>query len=307
MCDDLRTLMSHTAIGHTCLPLTQFSGADPRCGVIPLMKDVRLARGRYRFLIGSHRSTIAPRLWAVVWLLGSALSGCVTPPAVPPPTVPVPRETMVPAPTCPSCEEQTHEIARLRQDLANREAELRDLRANQRDQVKVLQESTREVTRAKARLHRLATQADAASYIAEVEVALESLRSSLGTTSKVPLMVLAKGILESTNAPFAQGEYGAAMDRAAQAEQLIVLVADNRLPSGSPARVPRAVPLQVAIPLKVTINSKLHRQPLGKAPVVGVLQKDSRLVAHAYKGGWMHVATEDGRSGWVDQTRLGAR
>jgi hypothetical protein len=292
----------------TRLPQTQFSGADPRCGVIPLMQDVRLARGRYRFPIGSHRPTIGPRLWAVVWVLSSALSGCVTPPAVPPPTpVPVPREATVRAPTCPSCEEQTHEIARLRQDLANREAELRDLRANQRDQIKVLQESTREVTRAKVRLHRLATQADAASYIAEVEVALESLRSSLGTTSKVPLIVLAKGILESSNAPFAQGEYGAAMDRAAQAEQLIVLVADNRLPSGSPARVPREVPLQVAIPLKVTIDSKMRRQPLGKAPVVGVLKKDSLLVAHAYKGGWMQVATEDGRSGWVDQTRLGAR
>jgi hypothetical protein len=80
----------------------------------------------------------------------------------------------------------------LRQDLANREAELRDLRSNQRDQVKVLQESTQEVTRAKVKLRRLATQADAASYIAEVEVAMESLRSSLGATSTVPLMVLAQ-------------------------------------------------------------------------------------------------------------------
>jgi hypothetical protein len=172
----------------------------------------------------------------------------------------------------------------LRQDLANREAELRDLRTNQRDQVKVLQESTREVTRAKVKLRRLATQADAASYIAEVEVALESLRASLGATSTVPLMVLAQGILESTAAPFAQGDYGVAMERAAQAEQLIALVADNQ---GSPPRVPREVPLQVAVPLKVTV--------------------DSKLVAHAYKGGWMRVDTEDGRSGWVDQMRLGAR
>ena len=273
------------------------------------MKDVRLVRGRYRFPIGSHRSTIAPGPWAVVWLLSSALSGCVTPPpAVPPPTpVPVPLETTVREPTCPSCEEQTHELARLRQDLANREAELRDLRSNQRHQVKVLQESTREVTRAKVKLRRLATQADAASYIAEVEVALELLRSSLGATSTVPLMVLAQGVLESTAEPFAQGDYGVAMDRAAQAEQLIALVTDNQVRPGSPPRGPREVPLQVAIPLKVTIDSKLRRQPLGKAPVVGVLKKDSRLVAHVYKGSWMQVETEDGRSGWVDQTRLGAR
>ncbi len=272
------------------------------------MKDVRLSRRRYRFRVGSDRSTITPRLWAAVCLLSLALSDCVTtPPAVPPTPVPVPLDAAVRKPTCPSCEEQTHEIARLRQDLANREAELRDLRSNQRDQVKVLQESTREVTRAKVKLRRLATQADAASYIAEVEVALDSLRASLGATSTVPLMVLAQGILESTAAPFAQGDYGGAMDRAAQAEQLIALVADNQVRPGSPPRVPREVPLRVAVPLKVTVDSKLRRQPLGKAPVVGVLKKDSRLVAHVYKGSWMQVETEDGRSGWVDQTRLGAR
>jgi SH3-like domain-containing protein len=67
------------------------------------------------------------------------------------------------------------------------------------------------------------------------------------------------------------------------------------------------VPLQVAIPLRVTVDSNLRRQPLGKAPVIGVLKKDSPLVAHAYKGSWMQVETEDGRSGWVDQMRLGVR
>jgi hypothetical protein len=195
----------------------------------------------------------------------------------------------------------------LRQDLANRDAELRELRSSQRDQVKVLQESTREAARAKVKLRRLATQADAASYIAEVEVAMESLRSSPGAKSDVQLMVLAQGLLESTAAPFAQGDYGEAMDRAAQAEELIALLAHYPVRPGSRPRVPGEVPLQVAIPLKVTVDSNLRRQPLAKAPVVRVLKKDSLLVAHAYKGSWMHVETEDGRSGWVDQTRLGPR
>jgi hypothetical protein len=208
---------------------------------------------------------------------------------------------------CPSCEVQTREIARLRQDLANRDAELHDLRSSQRDQVKVLQESRLEVTRAKVKLRRLATQADAASYIAEVEVALESLRSSLSATSTVPLMVVAQGILESTAAPFAQGDYGVAMDRATQAEELIALVADNRVRPSSSPRAPREVLLQVSIPLTVTVDSKLRRQALGKAPVVGVLKKGTPLVAHAYRGTWMQVETEDGRSGWVDQMRLGPR
>jgi len=242
----------------------------------------------------------------VAWV-SAALQGCVTPSPPPPPPAPLPMQTEVtapPGPTCPSCEEQTREIARLRQNLANREAELRDLRSNQRDQVKVLQESTREITRAKVKLRRLATQADAASYIAEVEVTMETLRSSLGPKPMSPLLVLAQDILASTATPFEQGDYGTAMERAAQADQLFALVAHYEVRPGSRDRVPGEVPFQLLIPLKVNVDSKLRRQPWERAPVVGALKKDVLLVAHAYKRPWMHVETDDGRIGWVDQRRL---
>ena len=269
-------------------------------------KDAGFTRRSCGFPPGSHRARNAARLRVVASLLSLALADCATTPPAPPTPAHVPLDAAVREATCPSCEQQIRETGRLRQELASREAELRDLRSNQRDQGRVLQESTREVTRAKVKLRRLATQADAASYIAEVEVSLESLRASLGGSSAVPLTVLAQGILESTGAPFTQGDYGAAMDRAAQAEQLITLVRDNVGP-GSLARVSKEVQLLLAIPLKVTADSKLHRQPLGKAPVVGVLKKDSPLVAYAYKGSWMLVETEDGRTGWVGQMRLSSR
>jgi len=238
-------------------------------------------------------------------VLSAVLSGCVaTPPVVAPPTPsPPPFEATARPQACPSCDDQAREVARLRQDVAARESELRDLRSNQRDQVKVLQESTREVTRAKVKLRRLATQADAASYIAEVEVAM----ASLGATPAVPMLSLAQGILDSTAAPFAQGDYGLAMDRAAQAEQLIAIVAYYRKRPDTHPAAPGEFPLLVAIPLKVTVDSKLHRQPRATAPVVATLKKDSLLVAHAHKGNWVQVETEDGRWGWVGQMRLGAR
>ena len=97
------------------------------------------------------------------------------------------------------------------------------------------------------------------------------------------------------------------MDRAAQAEQVIAVIADSRNPAPGRARVPGEVLLQVTIPLRLTVDSRLRREPLPKAGVVTVLKKDSLLVAHAYKGGWMRVETEDGRSGWVAQAELGAR
>ena len=79
-----------------------------------------------------QQSPIAGGLRAVAWLVGLAMSGCATPP---PAISPARVAATVPEPTCPSCDEQNREIARLRQELAGREVELRDLRTNQREQV----------------------------------------------------------------------------------------------------------------------------------------------------------------------------
>ena len=200
------------------------------------------------------------------------------------------------------CVDRTEEIARLRQELAARDAELRDLRSSQREQVKAVQESTREVTRARARVRRLATQADAASYLAEVEVALEAARS--GTPS--PLLPLARAFLEAAQAPFVQGDYASAMDRAAQAEQLVTAAASGT-PQRSRTRIAGEVLLQAAIPLKTRVDSRLRRAPAPRAAVVTTLGPDAALVAHAYKGDWMRVETADGKLGWLPQAQLSAR
>src|SRR5689334_8687007 len=236
-----------------------------------------------------------------------AIAGCAaTPPPAPsePPPPPAPALAPIPEPICPIYLDQSQEIARLRQDLSMREAELRDLRSSQRDQSKVIQESTREVTRAKAKLRRLATQADAASYLAEVEVALKAQRAATGDA---PLLTLAQALLDSTAAPFTQGEYAIAMDRAAQAEQLIAVVADSQATNGVKSHAPPEILLQVTIPLRSTVDTRLRREPLPKAQVVTIVKKDSPLVAHAYKGRWMRVETEEGRVGWISQAELGAR
>ena len=255
------------------------------------------------------RPTRASGRRAAALLLAAALSACVTLPPPAPEPAPVSPAADVPVRerACPSCDDQNREIARLRQDLAQRDADLRDLRSSQRDQVKVIQESTREVARAKVKLRRLATQADAASYIAEVEVGLQALRNAPGAPRAIPLQALAEGILQATAAPFAQGDYGAAMDLAAQAEQLVAVVADERGRRASPARVAGETTFQVPVSLRVTADSKLRRQPLGTAAIIGVLPKESALIAHAYKGSWLRVETASGRAGWVEQTRLGVR
>ena len=65
--------------------------------------------------------------------------------------------------------------------------------------------------------------------------------------------------------------------------------------------------LQVSIPLKASAESRLRREPRQRAAVVATLRKDSAVVAHAYKGSWMRVETEEGKFGWLPQVSLAAR
>jgi hypothetical protein len=194
----------------------------------------------------------------------------------------------------------------LRQQLAILETELRDQRAQQRDQARVLQETTKQATRARVKLRRLATQADAASLIAEVEVALETARSAPGARSAAPLLALARKILESSAMAFAQGDYGTAMDIAAQAEQLAAILAANSVQPASGARAAAETRFDVTIRLQATIESNLRRQPGEKALSIGVLPEGTRLMATAHRDGWFKVETEDGRSGWMFQSVVGA-
>jgi hypothetical protein len=242
---------------------------------------------------------------AVVGLVSLLIGGCVT---APPPAPPQPAPVVAPtsAPVCPVCEDSSAEIARLRFELASREAELRELRDRQRDQARVLQETAKQASRAKVKLRRLATQADAASYVAEVEVAIESARSMPVAPSRAPLLAIAQALLESSAAPFAQGDYGTAMDLAAQAEQLVQIVAGNTAASASGARSTAETPLDVTLRLRATIESNLRRQPGDTAASIAVLQEGTRLVATGYRSGWFRVETEDGRSGWMYQSVVGA-
>ncbi len=255
------------------------------------------------------RAACDSRAGALVWGWVAAASlalmagGCATTPPPPPPPPPAPVVEPAPVLTCPTCDEQNREVTRLRQELAARDAELRDLRAQHRDQIKALQESNRRAVRAKVKLRRLASQANAASYMAEVEVALETLRSSPDAASRASLIALPQAMLESADIAFTQGDYGGAMDRAGQAEQMIAMLAE------APARVasahaPAEVPFEVAIPLRVKVDSRLRRQPRSNAPILGIVRQASPVVALAYKGHWVRIRVGDGRSGWIHQTLL---
>lgn len=195
-------------------------------------------------------------------------------------------------------QEQQRQITRLQQSLADKQAEINHLRTHQQDQVKELKETTTQAARAEVKLRRFATEADVASLLVEVEMAMEALVSALGTEREVPLQLLAQRLLDASSAAFKRdNKYSVAADLAAQAEQLINLLMNNLAPPNT--RAAPEVPLKITIPLKIKVDSNLRRQPNTSAVVLGVLPKATPVVARAAQGQWLRVQTEDGNSGWV--------
>ena len=188
-------------------------------------------------------------------------------------------------------------IMHLLQVLSEKEAVISQLRAHQQSQVKELKETTSQAARAEIKLRRFATEADVASQLAEVEVAMEVLRSTLGAERKASLQLLAQRLLDAATASFKQDEYSIAADLVAQAEQFIAMLMDNH--SVAATQATSEIPFKVAIPLKIKVDSHLRRQPNNSAAVLDVLQKTTPVVARAYQGQWLHVQTEVGDSGWV--------
>lgn len=178
--------------------------------------------------------------------------------------------------------------------LADREAEINRLRAQQQGQVKELEKTTSQAARAEVKLRRFATETDVASRLAEVEVAMEGLKSK---GREFPLQLTAQRLLNAASTAFRQSELSVAADLAAQAEQLInMLIEHGSIPDTQSAP---EVPFKMAIPLRTKADTRLRNKPQLDAAVLIVLQQTTLVVAQAYQGQWLHVQTEDGVSGWV--------
>lgn len=236
-------------------------------------------------ILDRFRHSPALQRCCLLALTALMLGGCAT-------------RTPAPAPVLPPCSAQQAEIDRLQQTLTTRDAEIARLQARQQGQTRILQATTTEAARAKVKLRRLATQADAASAIAEVEVALTTLTAAHPDRDDTVSLALARHILDSASAVFDQGDYSAAVDLAAQSRQLIDMV--SALRKQAPAtRATVQGSFQIPIPLRVKVSSRRHRQPRIHGAVLDYLPAGAPVVATGYQGNWLKVETADDRQGWI--------
>ena len=232
-------------------------------------------------------------------LLVCLAGGCTTPPPPAPAPAPEPVEQAPPPPppqTVVVREPQLEQkLARTELLLIEREAQLNDLEQR-------LDDARREVVRAMAKSTQLATRAEAASGIAEAEIAVQqALRDSRTQGAKE-----AGRLMQQCTTEFDKQNYAGALYLANQAKIAALAtrgqgsVEHNAVRDGE---TPFALPLR----LQTTSRANVREGPGSSFTVSFTLPANSEVTGYSYTDQWVRIADANGRRGWIFQGLIGRK
>lgn len=185
-------------------------------------------------------------------------------------------------------------ITRLELGVLERDAQIEELQAR-------LDDARSEVVRSMAKLQTLATRAEAASGMAEAEIAQQSLRGAAGS-QVAPEVGRVRQLLQVSTAEFNKQNYGGALYLANQAKNLAVS-GRARLQSGERG-AGRAGETLFALPLKLQTSgrSNVREGPGTGFKVLYTLESGTAITGFSYIDQWVRVTDETGRNGWISQS-----
>lgn len=218
------------------------------------------------------------------------------------PPVRVPRDsTRLRAPTSARDTALENHAARLELKVLEQEAQVNELQGR-------LDDARRDVVRAMAKLQSIATRAEAASAMAEAEIALQALRSgSNGNSPPSPELAQGSQLLQLATSEFDQQNYGGALYLANEAKNAAAagqgrVASDDRQERRS-GEVPFALPLR----LQTTGRANVRDGPGANYKVLFTLEGGAAVVAYSYVDQWVRVRDDSDRPGWIHQTLIGRR
>jgi len=233
---------------------------------------------------------------SVAAALMSACSGFGTAPD-PSPAQPIagPPAT-VPAPVAANDPALERRIAELELRMLEKEAQVRDLQAR-------LDDARREVVRAMDKQQSTATRAEAASGIAEAEIALQTL----SPTASGEGVAEVRELMQLSSAEFNDENYGGALYLANQAKNAAAS-ARQQLAGAEPGTLrPGEQPFALPLPLETTAASNVRGGPGVGFEVLYVLPADAPLTGYSSAQQWLRIADDSGRRGWISQTLIRQR
>lgn len=190
-------------------------------------------------------------------------------------------------------------VARLELRVLERDAQLEELQAR-------LDEARREVVRAMAKLQTLATRAEAASGMAEAELAVQSLRTTAGQQA-APEIAQAARLLDMSTAEFDRENYGGALYLATQAKNVAGAARGRLLGEDRGSLRPGEVLFALPLRLQASGRSNIREGPGPNFKVVYTISPGAALTGYSYLADWVRVTDDSSRTGWIHQSRVGRR
>ncbi|MEX2178300.1 MAG: SH3 domain-containing protein [Gemmatimonadaceae bacterium] len=182
-------------------------------------------------------------------------------------------------------------VSRLELRLLEKEAQVVELETR-------LGDTRDEVVRTMARIQTAASRAQAASGIAEADVALQTLRSSPGAAQLTEVAQVAQ-LVRQSSAEFNKNNFGGALYLSTQAK-VIANAARGRL-SGGDQQTARPGETMFALPVRVKASSRgnVRDGPGTGFPVAFAVNQGTLLTAFSYTDEWVRVSDDAGRGGWI--------
>jgi hypothetical protein len=201
------------------------------------------------------------------------------------------------------------ELSSLKLQAIEQDAVISELRRRSESQQKRLGSAIVDVVRSKAKLRSMESKAEAASTIAEAEIAFKALQSRAASFDWVALdeIAIAEHLLEMSAQEFDAHNYGGALYLANQTKGRVRTAQDrlsslaNTSPSSGEASF--AQPL----PLKVLKKSNLRSGPGLDHEIVAELETGTLIVGLSHKGPWIQVKASGELTGWIYKPLVGAR
>ncbi len=180
-------------------------------------------------------------------------------------------------------------VNRLEMQLLGKDAQMEELEAR-------LDDARREVVRTMAKLRTVATRAEAASAMAEAELAVQSLRSIKGSQG-TPELIQGSDLLQQSTDVFNRQNFGGALYLATQAKEF-AQAGKSRLSGGEGSRNGEVM-FAAPVALVTTSRGNLREGPGTRFGVLLTLDSGSGLVGYSYVDEWVRVRDQSGRNGWV--------
>jgi TolA-binding protein len=185
-------------------------------------------------------------------------------------------------------------VSRLELQLLARDAQIEDLQAR-------LEDTRAEVVRAMAKLQSGANRAQAASAMAEAEVALQTLKS--GASADPPEAAQVTRLVRQSATEFDKSNYGGALYLANQAKT-VASSYRGRLGISREGARPGETLFAVPIKLKTTSRGNIREGPGTNFSVSFQTESGSLITGYSYADEWVRISDEGGRTGWIHQTLI---